>query len=187
VEDERVLVDACLAGRREAFHVLVKRFETLVFGVCLRMLGDRHEAEDVAQEVFLRMHKSLHRWDKTRPIRHWLAAIAANRCRTALSQRRGKPAPAEMVEEPQDKRAVEEDGGELKSALWEAVGELRPEYRQAFLLLHEQGLSYEEMATAMDRPIGTLKTWLHRARAELLAKLRSRGLAEEVACDRPRN
>lgn len=187
MEDERGLVDACLTGRREAFHELVKRFETLVFGVCLRMLGDRHEAEDVAQEVFLRMHKSLHRWDKTRPIRHWLAAIAANRCRTALSQRRGKPAPSEMVEEPQDKRAVEEDGGELKTALWEAVGELRPEYRQAFLLLHEQGLSYEEMATAMDRPIGTLKTWLHRARAELLAKLRSRGLAEEVACDRPRN
>jgi len=92
-----------------------------------------------------------------------------------------------MVEEPQDRRAVEEDGGELKIALWEAVGELRPEYRQAFLLLHEQGLSYEEMASAMDRPIGTLKTWLHRARAELLAKLRSRGLAEEVAYDRPRN
>jgi RNA polymerase sigma-70 factor (ECF subfamily) len=186
VDDERRLVDASLDGRRDAFHTLVKRFETLVFGICLRMLGDRHEAEDVAQEVFLRMHKSLHRWDKTRPLRHWLAAIAANRCRTALSQRRGKPTATELVDALPDHRAPERDGGELKTALWEAVNELRPEYRQAFLLLHEQGLSYEEMASAMDRPVGTLKTWLHRARAELLGKLRSRGLAEEAAYDRPR-
>jgi RNA polymerase sigma factor (sigma-70 family) len=184
VEDERFLVNASLAGRRDAFHSLVKRFESLVFGVCLRMLGDRHEAEDVAQEVFLRMHKSLHRWDKARPLRHWLAAIAANRCRTSLAKRRNKPTAGEMVEDVPDRRPVEQDGGELKTALWEAVGELRPEYRQAFLLLHEQGLSYEEMSEAMDRPVGTLKTWLHRARAELLAKLRQKGLAEEVVHDR---
>jgi RNA polymerase sigma-70 factor (ECF subfamily) len=184
VDDERELVDACLAGRRDAFHTLVKRFEALVYGICLRMLGDRHEAEDVAQEVFLRMHKSLHRWDKARPLRHWLAAIAANRCRTALAQRRNKPAATELVDGVVDYRHGEHDDGELKAALWEAVGELRSDYRQAFLLLHEQGLSYEEMATAMDRPVGTLKTWLHRARAELLTKLRSRGLAEEAAYDR---
>jgi RNA polymerase sigma-70 factor (ECF subfamily) len=132
------------------------------------------------------MHKSLHRWDKTRPLRHWLAAIAANRCRTSLAQRRNRPAAAELVDCVPDHRPGEHDDRELKTALWEAVNELRPEYRQAFLLLHEQGLSYEEMATAMDRPIGTLKTWLHRARAELLGKLRSRGLAEEAAYDRPR-
>ena len=186
MDDERNLVDACLVGRRDAFHTLVKRFESLVFGVCLRMLGDRHEAEDVAQEVFLRMHKSLHRWDKTRPLRHWLAAIAANRCRTALAQRRTRPSAAELVDALPDHRSGEHDDRELKAALWEAVNELRADYRQAFLLLHEQGLSYEEMASAMDRPIGTLKTWLHRARAELLGKLRSRGLAEEVAYDRPR-
>lgn len=181
-DDDRALVEACLAGSESAFRRLVEAFSTLVFGVCLRMLGDRHEAEDVAQEVFLRVHRSLRRWDGERPLRGWLLAIAANRCRTSLSQRQRRPKATEHLTEVPDHRPPD-DAGELAAAIQAALAELRDDYRKVFLLFHEQGLSYEEMGALTGRPIGTLKTWLHRARAELLAKLRGKGLAPEERHD----
>ena len=181
--DDRVLVTACLAGQVEAFRELVERFQNLVFGVCMRMLRDRHEAEDVAQEVFLRAHRSLKSWDGVRPLRGWLVAIAANRCRTHLGKRARRPRVAEAMEDVPDSRPAPDDGAELKSVLWGALEELRPDYRQVFLLFHEQGLNYEEMSAATGRPVGTLKTWLHRARAELSGMLRRRGWLLEAAHD----
>ena len=178
-EDERGLVAACLAGREDAFGRLVERFAALVHGVCTRMLNDRHEAEDAAQEVFLRVHRSLRRWDGARPLRHWLLAIAANRCRTRLGQRKRRPMPVEDFSRLADHRAAEQVDGELHAALRAAVAALRPEYRQVFLLFHEQGLGYEELALALGKPKGTIKTWLHRARAETLAALKQAGWAPE--------
>jgi RNA polymerase sigma-70 factor (ECF subfamily) len=182
-DDERQLVASCLADRPGAFRRLVERFQTMVYGLCVRMLRDRHEAEDVAQEVFLRMHRSLHRWDAERPLRGWVLAIAANRCRTWLARRRPIASNPEILESAPDPRPDEGDGRELADAVREAVAELRPEYRRAFLLFHEQGLGYEEIGAAMGRPIGTLKTWLHRARSELQTKLRARGLLTEAVHD----
>jgi RNA polymerase sigma-70 factor (ECF subfamily) len=181
--DDRRLVDKCLAGHDGAFDQLVERFARLVHGVCTRMLGDRHEAEDVAQEVFLRAHRALRRWDGVRPLRGWLLAIAANRCRTQLGKRIRRPKPTDETAAIPDKRAAERVDADLAEALRSAVSALRDDYRQVFLLFHEQGLSYEEMASATGRPVGTLKTWLHRARAELLQDLRRRGWAPEETHD----
>lgn len=181
--DEQEIVDRCLEGDESAYYAFVERFQSLVFGVCVRMLSDSHDAEDVAQEVFVRAIRSLRRWDRSRPIRPWLLAIAANRCRTHLSRHRRRPAVCEYVDEAPDPRPREEDGGELRAEIQVALGQLRPDYRQVFLLFHEQGLSYEEMSQLTGRPVGTLKTWLHRARGEMLAHLRSKGLAPEVNHD----
>lgn len=177
---ERKLVERCLSGQESAYREFVDRFKTLIYGVCLRMLGDRHEAEDVSQEVFVRAIRSLHRWDSARPLRPWLLTIASNRCRTQLSRRRRQPAACEFTDDIADHRAEQiADGNELLDALKHAVSELREDYRRVFLLYHEQGLSYEEMAEQLDKPIGTLKTWLHRARKQLLAALHSKGLIPE--------
>jgi RNA polymerase sigma-70 factor (ECF subfamily) len=177
--DEQELVDRCLAGQDSACYEFVERFQALVYGVCLRMLGDGHEAEDVAQEVFVRALRSLARWDRTRPLRPWLLAIAANRCRTQLGKLGRRPVASEYVDEVADHRAREEPAAELQAEIQASLERLRPDYRQVFLLFHEQGLSYEEMSQATGRPVGTLKTWLHRARAEMLAHLREKGLAPE--------
>ena len=75
------------------------RFQAEVFGLCVRLLHHRHDAEDVTQEVFLRVFRSLHRWDSARPLKTWVMGIAVNRCRTWLSQRSRRP---ELVDYLQD-------------------------------------------------------------------------------------
>lgn len=87
------------------------------------------------------------------------------------------------MEEIPDYRANEDQASELRAEIQTALGQLRPDYRRVFLLFHEQGLNYEEMSEVTGRPVGTLKTWLHRARGELLTHLRGKGLAPEVRHD----
>lgn len=180
LKDERSLVERCLAGDQQAHYEFVERYQSLVFGVCLRMLGDRQEAEDAAQDVFVRAIRSLARWDRQRPIRPWLLTIASNRSRTYLHQRRRRPTASEYVDDLADPRWEQGDSQELWQEIRKALGELREDYRTVFLLFHEQGLSYEEMSQVTGKPVGTLKTWLHRARNEMLRLLRRKGLATEV-------
>lgn len=177
--DDARLVQRCLRDDAEASRELVARFQGDVFGLCLRLLGDAHEAEDVAQEVFLRVFRSLRRWDSQRPLRPWIMGIAVNRCRTHLGQRRRRPEPTAYVPESAP-RAVDNDPGELLREIDAAVDRLRPDYREVFVLYHDRGLEYAAIAEALNRPVGTIKTWLHRARQEVLDHLRRRGLVSEV-------
>ena len=172
------LVRRCLRGRPDAFAELVDRFQGEVYGLCARLLGHRHDAEDVTQEVFARVARSLGRWDRTRPLRPWVMAIAVNRCRTALARRAGRPETADYLHDLPDRPAVSASA-ELVGAIRGSVDALRPDYRLVFVLFHEQGQSYDEIAAAVGRPVGTVKTWLHRARAQVLADLRRAGLVDE--------
>ena len=144
------------------------------------MTGHRHDAEDVAQETFLRALRGIGGFDAGRPIRPWLLGIAANRCRTALTRRGRRPGPVEAARalECVDPRPTLADPDDLAGELARALEQLRPEYRAVFTLFHEQNLPYEEIAQAIGRPIGTVKTWLHRARAELAGHLSRR----DVSC-----
>lgn len=176
--DLKTLVRHCLAGDQRAMLALVERFQGQVFGLCYRMLGQRQDAEDAAQETFVRVLKNLHRWDETREFQPWLLTIAGNRCRTALSSRSRRPA-GELTEELVADDAPDQDAGrQLAEEVHLALGHLRPEYRRAFLLFHEQELSYAEIADALDVPLGTIKTWVHRTRRELIDRLRQRGAIE---------
>jgi RNA polymerase sigma-70 factor (ECF subfamily) len=177
------LVRGCLGNDAGAIRALVDRFQTPVYGLCVRMLGNRHDAEDVVQEVFLRVFRSLKGWDAGRPLQPWVMGIAINRCRTWLSQRARRPEPVDYL---QDTLAgpVADDSTELVREIQAALGELRWEYRTVFILFHEQGQPYEEIALAMERPVGTIKTWLHRARLEMLDRLRLRGMVpDQVTSD----
>jgi RNA polymerase sigma factor (sigma-70 family) len=173
--DEVVLVRRCLRNDPEAMQSLVERFQSEVFGLCVRMLHHRHDAEDVTQEVFLRVFRSLRRWDSARPLRPWVIGIAVNRCRTWLTQRARRPELADYLQDTAAGRAAD-DSTELLAEIQTALRELRPEYRAVFVLFHEQNQPYEEIAEALDRPVGTIKTWLHRARSEMLERLRRRGM-----------
>src|SRR5687767_4315142 len=174
-DDLRTLVGHCLADDQSAMLALVERFQGQVFGLCYRMLGQRQDAEDAAQETFVRVLKNLHRWDPEREFVPWLLAIAGNRCRTAISVRRRRPVAESAVELIADDAPDERPAQHLAEELHLALAELRPEYRQAFLLFHDHELSYGEIAGSMDVPLGTIKTWVHRARRELIELLRQRG------------
>ena len=176
--EEASLVRRCLRGEAEAIQDLVQRFQAEVYGLCVRLLSHRHDAEDVTQEVFLRVFRSLRRWDPSRPLKPWVMGIAVNRCRTWLAQRARRPEPVDYLQDTVAAPAAD-DSAELLREIRAAVAGLRLEYQTVFVLYHEQGQAYEEIAHALDRPVGTIKTWLHRARLEILEQLRRRGMVPD--------
>lgn len=179
LDDVQELVQRCLAGEQAAMFALVERFQGQVFGLCFRMLGHRQDAEDVALEAFSRALGSLRNWDPQRPLLPWLLAIAGNRCRTWLAGRARAPKHCGDVESLPGKPSGHQAAGALAEEVGRALDKLREDYRRAFLLFHEQELSYEEIAAALDCPVGTAKTWVHRARREMIAELARRGVVEE--------
>jgi len=187
VADDASLVRRCLRNDPAAVRALVERLQGAVYGLCVRLLGHRHDAEDVTQEVFLRVFRSLRRWDAARPLQPWVLGIAANRCRTWLSRKARRPEPVDHLDDtaadPQGGAPGADDAPELARELARALADLRPDYRTAFVLFHERGQSYEAIAAALRRPVGTVKTWLHRARLEVLDALRRRGMVDPDTAD----
>jgi RNA polymerase sigma-70 factor (ECF subfamily) len=178
-DDLRILLERCLAGDQSALRAFVGRYQNNVFGLCYRMLGRHHDAEDAAQETFIRALRSLQRVDPNRDIEPWLLAIAGNCCRTRLAQRKRRPEGSSLLMDVGDASVEEEAGRNLAEEVQHGLAGLREEHRQAFLLFHEQQLSYEEIANALNVPMGTIKTWVHRARRELIDRLQQRGVVEE--------
>jgi RNA polymerase sigma-70 factor (ECF subfamily) len=161
-------------------HALVECYQSQVFGLCYRMLANREDAEDATQETFVRVFKSLQHWDAAREFDPWLFAIAGNRCRTMLVRRGRRPASTPLIENLPDTSPDLQAAQNLAEEVALALEDIREEYRQAFLLFHQQELSYSEIAAALDCPVGTVKTWVHRARRELIERLRHREVVSEV-------
>lgn len=178
-DEVRQLVRQCLAGDQSAMLALVERYQGRVFALCYRMLGQRQDAEDAAQETFIRALRSLHRFDLSRDLEPWLLAIAGNRCRTALSVRKRRPAHQPLVEPHPDATPEQEPARCLAEEVKLALAALRHEYRQAFVLFHEHQMSYAEIGESLDRPLGTIKTWVHRARKEMIEFLHRRGVTQQ--------
>jgi len=142
------LVRLTLGGDARTFTTLVDRHAPACLRYATRMLGDRADAEDVAQETFMRVHKSLSQYDERVPFRSWLFAILVNRCRTSLSQRirRERKVVADhgemmLASVPSTARATE-----LRQDVERALRRLVAEQREAFLLRHVEQLEYDEIA-----------------------------------------
>ena len=159
---------------------LVHQYQGRVFGLCYRMLGQRQDAEDAAQETFVRMLRHLQRWDAEREFEPWLLAIAGNRCRTALAKRgrapRSEILPEDRIEDDAQERLA---ANQLAEEIQLALSQIRDEYREAFVLFHEHQRSYLEIADVMNVPVGTIKTWVHRARKDLVGHLQRRSVIQD--------
>lgn len=186
--DLRNLPDADLValaqeGREAAYRELVRRYERPVFSLIFRMVRDREVSEDLAQDTFI---KVLNHIDKYRPefkLSSWLFKIANNVAIDHLRKRQldtvsidGSPhalSAAEVeatsfdVVARQETALEEMEARELGSAIERAIKQLRPEYRACIMLRHVEGRSYEEIAATLDLPLGTVKTYIHRARHQL--------------------
>src|SRR6266481_6136118 len=104
-------------------QALIDRLHPEVFGLCVRLLNHRHDAEDVTQEVFLRIFRSLRRWDPSRPLKPWIVGITVNRCRTWLSQRSRRPELLDYLQDTAPARAAD-DSAELVSEIQLALAAL---------------------------------------------------------------
>ncbi len=178
-DNVRELVGRCLRGDQTAMVQLVDLYRGQVFGLCYRMLRHRQDAEDVTQESFVRALRGLHTWDDQREFLPWLLAIAGNRCRTQLAARMRRPNTTSLVDHVSDDAVEVIAARNLAEEVELALGNLREEYRQAFLLFHQHELSYAQISTTLNCPLGTVKTWVHRARRELVAQLKHRGVVQE--------
>ncbi len=176
----RALVKRCTAGDQLAVGEFVNRFQGQVFGLCYRMLNHRQDAEDMTQESMVRAIRNLSRWDGLRPMEPWLFAIAGNRCRSLLAVRKNRLASTDLADQMPDRTPAEHLQRNLAEEVSLAMDGLRAEYRMAFQLFHEQEMSYADIAELLDCPLGTVKTWVHRARQGLVQQLRLRGVVTEA-------
>jgi RNA polymerase sigma-70 factor (ECF subfamily) len=153
-----------------SFEALVREYQGLVFGLCLRVVSDRQEAEEVAQDVFVRAYRALSGYPSERigalHLRAWLARIALNLGRNRLARRAPR---STALEEAAEIRSPERDLPESvaerrdEAHRWAALlDELPRHYRLAVELRHVHGLSYPEIAEALGRPLGTVKVHVHR-------------------------
>jgi RNA polymerase sigma-70 factor (ECF subfamily) len=173
---EAELVARLRRGDRRAFEELVIAYQHRVFGVAARMLGNRAEAEEIAQETFLRAHRALPEFRGEARLGTWLYAIASRLClnRLASPDRRLTGADDQALAaapsgEPDAAAALERS--ELDAALRDAIAALPDERRIVVILRDIEGLSYEEIAEALALEPGTVRSRLHRARMDLKAKL----------------
>ncbi len=163
-----------------AFGELVRRYQTSVYNVCYRLLGERGEAEDLTQEAFLRAYLRLNSFDVERPFGPWMRRVAANLCLNHL--RRSQLPQVPLNEEYEGslqalERAPEtaQERSEAAETLRTAILDLPPQYRAVIELRHFHDMSYAEISSMLEVPLSDVKSHLYRARKQLAARLREDG------------
>jgi len=167
------VVARVLGGDREAFGILIQRYEAGLLRYATRMLGSRDAASDAVAEGLVRAYRHLASCRDPARLRTWLYRIVANRCKSHLARRPRADVSlddAPPVADPSDNEAALEKAEQL-ALVERALMTLSPERREAFVLKHVEGLSYEEMSAATGERIPTLKMRVHRAREALLQAL----------------
>ncbi len=178
------IVELLRTGAMErAFGLLLDRYEAKVYRLCCALLRDGFQAEDVAQESLIRIWKALPRYDQRASLSTWIYAITRNRCLSALGQRREAMSLSDTaIAAEVDQIAVPGPGSEDAPAVLRELLDLLPErYRKTLVLYYYEQRSVREVAEMLAIPEGTVKTVLHRARAELTEQLRQRGLGDPHA------
>jgi RNA polymerase sigma-70 factor (ECF subfamily) len=183
------LVEQTLAGSESAFRTLVVRYERRVYNLLARMLRNPALAEELAQETFLKAFTHLRSFDPGYKFSNWLLKIAHNAAIDAMRRRGPQEVPLDEPgprdEARRDTWLVDPNSGaaaesverdDLGRLLRAAMDRLRPEYRKVVVLRYQEELSYEDVAEVTGLPIGTIKSHLHRARAEMAEFLSRRGL-----------
>lgn len=176
------LISRCREGDEEAWRLLLARYEAYVYRLCFKISGSREEALDLAQEALVKVLTGLDSFQTGRPFKPWLRRVTVNACLNCLRQR----AP-EMVslEQPvaedlvlgdtlagnTGEPAAEAEWRDSREVIRQELSRLPPQQRLVLVMRHQEGLSYEEIAATTDLPLGTVKTYLFRARQQLRRKL----------------
>lgn len=173
-----------LRGDQNAFGEIVELYKDNVFQICFRMLWDRHEAEDAAQETFLKAFLNIHTYDQTKKFATWLYRIATNLCIDKIRKRKpdyhldaeiaGTDGLNMYAQLASDGRLPEEEveSMEIQASIHEAILQLPEKYRAVIVLKYIEELPLQEIADILELPLGTVKTRVHRGREALRKHLR---------------
>jgi RNA polymerase sigma-70 factor (ECF subfamily) len=193
-EDEARFIERLVARDERAFNALVRAYQARVFALVLRMLHNRAEAEDLAQEVFVQVFKAIGTFRGDSKLSTWVYRIAINLCKNRIKYRavrqEGKQDDIDDMSERMGgdgARAVGAfhrpddmmQGKQLESIVREAILQLEPEFRECLVLRDMEDLSYDEIEAITGLPAGTVKSRIHRARAQL-KELVERALGEKI-------
>jgi RNA polymerase sigma-70 factor (ECF subfamily) len=182
MSEEAMLVEEALAGSVPAFEKLVSLYSKKIYNYCYRMAGNKEDAEDILQDVFVKAYRSLNGFRRNSQFSTWLYRIAYNACIDHHRKKKIVTVPVLGVDEEgrqlvteiaSDGPSLEEQvlSNERKLAVQKAIAKLRPEYRTVILLREIDGLSYDEIACVLNIPLGTVKSYISRARETLRASL----------------
>jgi RNA polymerase sigma-70 factor (ECF subfamily) len=181
--DDSAVVSAFLGGEERAFQELVERYQTRLLNFIYRTIGDRDRAEDLVQEVFIRVYRHLHRFDRSKKFSTWAYTIASNLAKNELRNRSRSPLvlfqTIQGTNEDEDRPLQFEDSTSrpddlyrkrhLRELVEQTVAQLPEHHRQVFVLRELEGKSYEEIAEITDCNLGTVKSRLNRARTAFAA------------------
>jgi len=184
------LVEMARTGRLDAFEELVRRYEQPLVSFCMRMVGSRQDAEDLAQETFVRVYRYLHRLKPQAKFSTVLFGISRNLTLNFLrdNRRRGRGMIDSLTQDDDSERLVEDEARrpdraarlrEIESAIERGLASLSPEHREVLVLREIQGLDYEAIATIVKCRKGTVKSRIARAREQLRKHIESQ-LGENV-------
>jgi RNA polymerase sigma-70 factor (ECF subfamily) len=186
INEERLLLERCKKGDRNAFDALIRRYEKKVYNFAFRLCGNYDEASDIAAETFVRLYNSLTSFRGDSSFITWLFRIITNIYLDQRKRQRSRPNQSleSMIElEENSVRRQYEDPtpspedhveGRERTAILQAAIRTLPDYQRLMIVMfHVEGKSYEEIAEVMDLPIGTVKSRLNRARLSLREKLQS--------------
>ena len=184
---DQEVVELAREAEETAFRELLRRYQRPVFSLIYRMVRDRELAEDLSQETFVKVLNALDRYRPEYKFSSWVFKIANNAAIDHLRKKEldtlsleGGPdattperveATALQLGDQTESPLDELEARELGSTIERAIGLLRPEYRSCIILRHVEGRPYDEIAVILDLPLGTVKTYIHRARAELRESL----------------
>ena len=176
--DDSGVVTSFLGGEERAFQELVERYQSRLLNFVYRTIGDREKAEDLVQEVFIRVYRHLHRFDRSKKFSTWIYTIASNLAKNELRNRSRNPLvlfqtikknwqdedrPLQF-EDPMSRPDDLYRKRHLRELVEQTVGQLPEHHRQVFVLRELEGKSYEEIAEITDCNLGTVKSRLNRAR-----------------------
>ncbi len=181
--DDSGVVTAFLGGEERAFSELVERYQTRLLNFIYRTIGDRDRAEDLVQEVFIRVYRHLHRFDRSKKFSTWVYTIASNLAKNELRNRSRNPLvlfqTMQSSHDEEDRPLQFEDTTarpddlyrkrHLRELVEDTVARLPEHHRQVFVLRELEGKSYEEIAEITDCNLGTVKSRLNRARSAFAA------------------
>jgi RNA polymerase sigma-70 factor, ECF subfamily len=179
-QPDRAVLRKAQRGDERAFALIVRQYELPVFNYVFRTVRNHHLAEDITQEIFLRVFQSLPRFSFQSLFTTWLFQVTKNRLIDEFRRRERRPTPVDLEDAPGLRAAeVPFDRGETIDAIWRAIGELNLDLKLALLLRDVVGLSYDEIADSLEITLATVKWRIYKAREQVQLALAAEGLGLE--------